>query len=82
MKGMVDVIRRHGLVAFMLALAVVSLFQAVAARGGGRFFGAALLLAAMTAAELERREMVAASVYLDAVRWGGVLGTLAFLLWE
>ena len=82
---MVDVIRRHGLIAFMAAVAVVSLFQSVAAWGSGHYAGpagAALLMAAILVEELERREMVPDSVYLQALRWCGVLGALGFLIRE
>ena len=82
---MLDLIRRKGLVFFMLALAVVSLFKAVAGWPAGRYAGwagVALLMAALAAWELERREMVKPSPYLYVLRWAGILGALGILLWE
>ncbi len=79
---MVDVLRRHGLIAFMLALGVVSLVDAAIKAWEGRAAnsaGVALLMAAVIAEELQRREMAHLAV-LRAVRWTGVLGALAFLL--
>lgn len=80
---MVDVIRRHGLIAFLLALGVVSLVDAAIAAWHGRVAnsaGVALLVAAIVAEEIERRGMARRHVLLQAVRWTGLLGALAFLL--
>jgi len=82
---MLEVIRRHGLVAFIFALAVVTLVKAAAEFAAGRLAGsagAALLLVGVAAGEIERRKMTRAAPYLNAVRWAGVLGALGFLLWR
>ncbi len=80
---MLDVIRRHGLIAFMLALGVVSLGDGVVRAWHGQAAtsaGVALLMVAIVAEEVERRAMVRRTVALRAVRWTGFLGALAFLM--
>lgn len=80
---MLDVIRRHGLIAFMLALGVVSLGDGVAKAWHGQpanSAGVALLMVAIVAEELERRGMSTRVAVLRAVRWTGFLGALAFLM--
>lgn len=68
---------------FMMALAVVAIGKAAAAAWAGRTpetAGAAMLIIAMIAQELERRGMARGGPALEAVRWAGLLGALAFLL--
>jgi hypothetical protein len=82
---MLEVFRRHGLIAFMLSLAVVSLFRTAADIAAGRFTNTpavALLMIAIIAEEIDRRRLAAHTVLLQAVRWGGVLGALGILLRE
>jgi uncharacterized YccA/Bax inhibitor family protein len=80
---MLDVFRRHGLIVFMLSLAVVSLFRAAADIAAGRFTNTAavaLLMIAIVAEEIERRRLAVSTTLLHAVRWGGFLGALGVLL--
>jgi hypothetical protein len=69
---MLEVLRKRGLVIFLFALAAVSAFT--------RSPGAALLLIAIAAEEIQRRDLGGPAAFLTAVRWGGFLGALGFLL--
>ena len=71
---MLEVLRNRGLVLFLLALAAVSVYEGSP--------GAAMLLVGITAGEIERRQLGIPAVVLTAVRWGGYLGALGFLLAE
>ena len=69
---MLEILRRHGLVAFMLALALVCLVQNIPA--------VAALMAAVTIEELQRRGMAPAARALDAARWSCVLLAVGLML--
>lgn len=69
---MLETLRKHGLVAFMLALALVSLVQGQPA--------VAALMTAIAIEELQRRGIAPAMRVLDAVRWSCVLLAVGLML--
>ncbi len=69
---MLEILRKHGLVAFMLALALVSLVQ--------RQPAVAALMTAITIEELQRRGMAPAVRALEVVRWCCVLLAVGLML--
>lgn len=80
---MLEVIRKHGLVVFMLALALVSLGKAVAGFSAGDYTataGVAMLMVAIIAEEVQKREFDRPLPVLTVLRWAGFLGALGFLL--
>ncbi|MFB3827728.1 MAG: hypothetical protein ACE15B_13230 [Bryobacteraceae bacterium] len=76
---MVAVLRTHGLVLFILAVAVVSLFQGlIQARPAALATGAILIAIAIE--EAQKRAMIPRAVWFEALRWSCVIGALGYLL--
>lgn len=69
---MMETLRQRGLVIFLFALAAVSAYKGSP--------GATLLLIGIAAEEIQRRHMGGPAAFLEALRWGGFLGALGFLL--
>jgi len=77
--GMLDALRKRGLVLFLLALAVVSLVQGLT-RGRAASVALAAVMLATAIEEAQRREILPRLVWVDALRWSCVIGAVGFLL--
>lgn len=69
---MLEILRKHGLIAFMLALGVVCLAQGAA--------DVAALMAAVVIEELQRRGMLPPARLWGAARWCFLLGAIGLML--
>ncbi len=76
---MVAVLRAHGLVLFMLAVAVVSLMQGLTQSRPVALATGAILIA-IAIEEAQKRGMIPHIVWFDALRWCCVVGALGHLL--
>lgn len=80
---MLDILRSHGLVVFILAFAVVSFVRGAVELAAGRHegsLGVAVLLGAILIEEMQRRELARRARALDVVRWICVLGALGWMM--
>ena len=80
---MLEIFRKHGLIAFMVALGLVCLGQGIADWTAGRATAlpaVAALMAAVVIEELQRRGMAPSVRALGAARWCCVLGAVGLML--